>query len=867
MSTVIKQAFYINREQCVCSAWSIQLVESSYVLTLYKRSDCQTVGMFELLNEGCEVQQSEKIEALERRAKRFSQRLLIEGFVEFSYAELLKETLALDYQAILRDQDIVKRLTYADFSYVDAHYYLHIIVYKNHAKIIEGKLNSAYTVSNDLLTRATENLSQDETSLWFHELTLKTIYFNELEDTLTTLKRYAEKNAYALVEENNVPAIINQGEALYYQELSDRKKFRQALDNSPLRDSYLPPINEYRLTTHEGDLVVNQDLLFQADEPDKLPRENEYILITGDLVVQGNFCIIDKSFSARRKSGLIVLGDIYADNLIDRTWANLDIQLGGRLVVKGIIYSEAPLRWCSNKEINCSVFLSSKSSYSIGSEYFSIDLTFVEDLDASLANGLLTDDNQFNIELFVEKIIQGQSIFASDFDIQHYRNTLAEQKKHLKTLQECVLFPNSVSVVNKAELIDAYQGKITASKELDLLKAFPITGTINLVYCQGDLSIAGDLSLATLNQYVGVDEDKNLMGLFVAGNLKVEGNLLTEKGGDFFVTGNIQAKNFINQHGYINCLQTLDIEQSIVCYDYAGCVDSHHVKAREIIIDGHSFSAKQIDSDLYQNGDDTKTPNELTAFCNSLADEYCFDQTDTDAVEIHFLFLNTILRSCFVPDLVAEDPYDEAALLIETLIENIKAGNEVRSEEFRQSFDVDQLFDLIDQQKDQSDTVSIETENSFSITDTDLLSINMQSELQPALELVGNGDPEALAKIIIPLEMLEELERSGGDIAKKLKHFNYPGMIKKFKQVLLFCQTTKPFLFKKDEQLRAFYMYDPDTLDVANVLGSGTQAVVLKKEDGFFRLGEGFYLNDIDQMINEGQLPETVKDYIDSLEG
>jgi len=135
--------------------------------------------MFKLLNQGHEVEQFKNIEVLERRARRFSHRLLSKGFVEPSYSDLLKETSGLDHQTALKNQDSIKCLKYAA---------------------------------------------------------------------------------------NNIPDMISQGKTLYYQEFSNQKKFHQALDKASQLYSYLPRLKEYRLTTHNGDLMVDQGLLFLTSQ-------------------------------------------------------------------------------------------------------------------------------------------------------------------------------------------------------------------------------------------------------------------------------------------------------------------------------------------------------------------------------------------------------------------------------------------------------------------------------------------------------------------------------------------------------------------------------------------------------------------------
>ncbi len=385
------------------------------------------------------------------------------------------------------------------------------------------------------------------------------------------------------------------------------------------------------------------------------------------------------------------------------------------------------------------------------------------------------------------------------------------------------------------------------------------SGECHVVIANGDLSIDSDLdfrSLSTLG-----DHQQQIVGLWVAGDLQIDGNLLAEEGGVYFVGGNVTAQNLVNHHGQIKVNGTLAVADSIYCYEWAGFVEYGRVEARTIILDSHGFHGPSRECEVFINSDADASYDQQALSC-MVIDEISSDgDLDLGQEDRYHRICDAILKTIFVPGVVsAGDDGAEISYIGPWIVEHIKAGRDIR-QATGSPVDLAAMVKELASRIENKEQAPLANSPNLLLDSPAIKSTNMALELQSARAFIEADNVAELAKVLFPLDELAKAQQAGVPLEKSLSHLLQPEIKQRMVNALRYFQEHRPLLFEDSGELRALYVYNPQQLDVRGILGSGTEAVILTQQGGSFRLGQGFYLSDIEQWVREGKLPAEAFEY------
>ncbi len=409
-------------------------------------------------------------------------------------------------------------------------------------------------------------------------------------------------------------------------------------------------------------------------------------------------------------------------------------------------------------------------------------------------------------------------------------------------------------------------------------KAKSYSANENYVICIRDtLTHQHRFDFSTLSQLV--DNTRTIVGIWIAGDFIIDGDFLPQDGGIYFVEGDLEARNMINHHGLIEVLGDIKVQETIYCYFYAGYVKCARAIAHNIIMNGHSIMASCIESDIYIDQDNPLEKPELSFYIAKELeledDDELFHDPDLGFADIVNLVLSSLFRdvevaidgvSTNVPIFSVDEGYFMECNL-EAYLALLSSGGSIRStkhnridlpkiiresiETFQQSSHTDPDHEPLSESQD------IDTSSE------DIDHVDMQAVLTTACNFLEAEQVAEFVKHIFPIEGSQNLSDSA--IAERFSYLAQPDFKQKVLMVLSYLKDSTPLVFQHDKQVGALYVYDPDKLPVAGILGSNTEAVVLRKIVGKFRLSEGFSLLDIPDMVRSGELPSEAIRYAKSV--
>jgi len=185
-------------------------------------------------------------------------------------------------------------------------------------------------------------------------------------------------------------------------------------------------------------------------------------------------------------------------------------------------------------------------------------------------------------------------------------------------------------------------------------RAKSYTANENHVICVHDsLTYKQCFDFETLSQLI--DNTTTVLGIWIAGDLVIDGDFLPQDGGIYFIEGDLKARNMINHHGLIEVQGDLQVQETIYCYYYAGYVKCARALAQIVVMNGHSIMTSCIKSDIYIDQDNPLKEPELSFYIArelGLEDEdELFHDPDVGFPEI----VNLVLNSLFIDVEVAID--------------------------------------------------------------------------------------------------------------------------------------------------------------------------------------------------------------------